>query len=84
MIMEENIVVIIETIFLHTGKSKTNDPHKIVLNLSKGLDLRSSNKLVAFQNLSIYYTWGHICLIFHLFPLVEEIFLQLEERDNME
>ena len=59
MIMEENIVVIIQTIFLHTGKSKTNDPHKIVLNLSKGLDLRSSNKLVAFQNLSIYYTWGN-------------------------
>ena len=35
-------------------KSKTNEPHKFVLNLSLRLDLRSSNKHVALQNLSIY------------------------------
>ena len=45
-----------ETIFMNTGNSKTNEPHKFVLNLSQRLDLRSSNKNVAFQNLSIYYT----------------------------
>ena len=36
------------------------EPHKFVLNLSQGLELRSSNKHVALQNLSIYYTWKNI------------------------
>ena len=40
--------------------SKTNELHKFVLNLSRRLDLRGSNKHVAFQNLSIYYTWKNI------------------------
>ena len=40
--------------------SKTNEPHKFVLNLSQRLDLRSSNKHVPFQNLSIYNTWKNI------------------------
>ena len=34
--------------------SKTNDPHKFVLNLSQRIDLRSSNKQVVLQNVSIY------------------------------
>ena len=46
-----------ETIFLNTKKSKTNEPHKFILNLSQILDLRSSNKHVALQNLYIYYTY---------------------------
>ena len=42
-----------------------NDTHehracKFVPNLSQRLDLRSSNKHVALQNLSIYYTWKNI------------------------
>ena len=45
-----------ETIFMNTENSKTNEPHKFVINLSQILDLGSSNKHVAFQNLSIYYT----------------------------
>ena len=49
-----------ETIFLNTKKSKTNEPHKFILNLSQILDLRSSNKHVALQNLSIYYTWKNV------------------------
>ena len=32
-----------ETIFMNTENSKTNEPHKFVLNLSQRLDLRSSN-----------------------------------------
>ena len=46
-----------KTIFMNTKNSKTNESHKFVLNLSQRLDLRSSNKHVALQNLSIYYTW---------------------------
>ena len=41
---------------MNTENSKTNETHKFVLNLSQRLDLRNSNKHVALQNLSIYYT----------------------------
>ena len=37
-----------------------NELHKFVLNLSQRLDLRSSNKHVALQNLSIHYTWKNV------------------------
>ena len=40
--------------------AKTNKPHKFVLNLSQRLDIRCSNKYVALQNLSIYYTCKNI------------------------
>ena len=49
-----------ETIFANTENSETNEPQKFVLNLAQRLDLRSLNKLVALQNLSIYYTWENI------------------------
>ena len=48
-----------ETIW-NAKNSKKNERHKYVLNLSQRLDLKSSNKHVAFQNLSIYYTWKNI------------------------
>ena len=49
-----------ETIFMNRENSKTNESYKFVLNLSQRLDLRSSDKLVALQNLSIQYTWKNI------------------------
>ena len=33
-----------ETIFMNTENSKTNEPNKFVLNLSQRLDLNSSNE----------------------------------------
>ena len=48
------------TIFLNTENTKTNESHKFVLNLSQSLDLKSSNKYVALQNLSIYYIWENM------------------------
>ena len=50
----------IETRFMNTKNSKTNKPQKCVLNLSQRLDLRNSNRHVALENLSIYYTWKNI------------------------
>ena len=44
------------TIFINTENSKTNEPHKFVLDLRRRLDLNSSNKHVALQSLSIYYS----------------------------
>ena len=49
-----------ETISMNTENSEKNEPHKFVLHLSQILDLRSSDKHVALQNLSIYYTWKNI------------------------
>ena len=49
-----------KTIVMNTENSKTNEPHKFVFNLSQRLDLRSSDKHVALQNLSIFYTWKNI------------------------
>ena len=45
-----------EMISMNTENSKANEPCKFVLNLSQRLDLRSLNKHVTLQNLSIYYT----------------------------
>ena len=45
---------------MNTENSKTNEPHKFVLNLSQRLDLRSSDNHIALQNLSIYYTWKNV------------------------
>ena len=41
-------------IIMNTGNTKTDEPHKFVVNLSQRLDLRSS-KHFALQILSIYY-----------------------------
>ena len=41
-----------ERIFMNTENSKTSESYKFVLNLTQCLDLRSSNKHVALQNLS--------------------------------
>ena len=44
-----------ETIFMNTENSKTNETHKFVLNLLQRREIRSSNKRVALQTLSICY-----------------------------
>ena len=41
-------------ILMSTQNRKTNESHKFVPNLSQRLNLRSSNKHVALQDLSIY------------------------------
>ena len=49
-----------ETIFMNTENSKTNEPHKFIFILFQRLDLNSLNKNVTLQNLSIYYTRKNI------------------------
>ena len=49
-----------EAIFMNTENSKMNEPHKFVPNLTQRIDLKSSNKHVILQGLSIYYTWKNI------------------------
>ena len=49
-----------ETIFMKTENSKTNEPHRFKLDLGDKLNIKNSNKNMALANLSIYYTWKNI------------------------
>ena len=49
-----------ETIFMNTENSKTNEPHKFRLSSSDKINLKNPNKNIALGNLSIYYTWTNI------------------------
>ena len=49
-----------DTIFMNFEKSKTSDLHKLLFSLSDKINLKRSNKYVAFSNFSIYYTWKNI------------------------
>ena len=46
-----------DTIFMNPENSKTSDPHRLILNLTNKINLKVSEKYVAFSNLSIYYIW---------------------------
>ena len=50
----------IETIFMNTGNSKTNEPPRFRLSLAYKRNLKNPNKNIALGNLSIYYTWKNI------------------------
>ena len=45
-----------ETFFLNTKNSKTNEPHRLKYNLIDKLDLKNPNKNMTLPSLSIYYT----------------------------
>ena len=49
-----------ETIFMNTENSKTNEPHRFELNLTDKFNLKDAKKNMALGNLSIYYTWKNI------------------------
>ena len=49
-----------ETIFMNTENSKTNEPHRLKLDLADKLNLKNPKKNIALVNLSIYYTWKKI------------------------
>ena len=44
-----------DSIFMNSEKSKTSDPHRLLLNLTNKIDLRRKDKYVALSILSIYY-----------------------------
>ena len=49
-----------ETFFMNTKNSKTNEPHRFKYDLIDKLDLKNPNKNMALANLSIYYTWKNV------------------------
>ena len=49
-----------ETIFMSTEKSKTDESNKSIYQFTDKLNLKKPNKNVAVVNFSIYYTWKNI------------------------
>ena len=50
-----------ETIFMNTKNSKTNESNKFIYQFTDKLNLKSkNNKNTGLINLSIYYTWRNI------------------------
>ena len=49
-----------ETIFMNTDNSKTNEPLRFKLDLADKLNLKNPKKNIALVNLSIYYNWKNI------------------------
>ena len=54
-----------ETFFMNTKNSKTNDPHRLKYNLIDKLHLKNPNKNMALASLSIYYTWKNVKSIYN-------------------
>ena len=55
-----NTIYKMETIFMNTENSKTNEPHRFRLTLADKLNLEDPNKNMALANSSIYCTWKNI------------------------
>ena len=49
-----------ETIFINTENSKTNEPYRFRLALADKLNFKDPNINMALTNLTIYYTWKNI------------------------
>ena len=49
-----------ETFFMNTKNSKTNEPNRFKYDLIDKLDFKNPNKNMASGNLSIYYTWKNV------------------------
>ena len=49
-----------ETFFMNSRNSKTNEPNRSKYDLIDKLDLKNLNKNMALANLSIYYTWKNV------------------------
>ena len=49
-----------ETFFMNTKNSKTNESHRFKYDLIDKLDLKNPNKNMALGILSIYYTWKNV------------------------
>ena len=49
-----------ETFFMSSRNSKTNEPNRLKYDLIDKLDLRNPNKNMTLANLSIYYTWKNV------------------------
>ena len=49
-----------ETVFMNTENSKTNETHKFRLTLADKINLKDPNKNMDLADLSIHYTWKYM------------------------
>ena len=49
-----------DIIFKNSYNSKTSEPHRLLLNLPNKINLKRSDKHIAFSNLSIYCTCKNV------------------------
>ena len=49
-----------ETFFINTKNSKTNELNRFKYDLTDKLDLKNPNENMALANLSIYFTWKNV------------------------
>ena len=54
-----------ETFFMDTKNSKTNESHRFKYDLIDKLDLKNPKKNMALASLSIYYTWKNVKSIYN-------------------
>ena len=54
-----------ETFFMNTKNSRTNEPNRFKYDLINKLDLKNLNKNMTLVNLSIYYTWKNVKSIYN-------------------
>ena len=54
-----------ETFFMNTKNSKTNESHRFKYDLIDKLDLKDPNKNMALAYLSIHYTWKNVKSIYN-------------------
>ena len=53
-----------ETFFMNSKNSKTNEPNRFKYDLLDKLDLKNPHKSMALANLNIYYTWKNVKSIY--------------------
>ena len=53
-----------DTIFMNSKNSETSDPHRLLSSQTEKIDLRRKDKYIALSNLSIYYTWKNIKMLY--------------------
>ena len=45
-----------DTIFIDSEKSKTSEPHRLLISLADKINLKRGDRYVALSNISMYYT----------------------------
>ena len=49
-----------DTIFINSKNSKTDEPNRFRLYLTDKINLENKNKMITLVNTSVYYTWKNV------------------------
>ena len=54
-----------DAVFMSSENSKTSEPNVLILKLTDKLDWRRGERNVSLSNLSMYYTWKNIKILYN-------------------